>query len=799
VIRVDLEAREVLVSVRDLAEWPPGPPRPGGWITRARAELGNAVHDAYRADREANMPGFRAEITLRGAETIDGFEVSLRGRLDGLVETEAGLLVEEVKSVDSIEDPPQTAHLFQLRLYMLLLSRERPGTTVSGRLIRISLADDARRELEVFFDPRLVADELQRKLRAILREVQERHRRARERRELAGRLVFPHEEVRPQQRELIDAFESALADGRPVIASAPTGVGKTAAAMLPALRHSLAADVPLVFATARTTQQRLAADTFVRMAEQSGIAPRELTAVTLANKREMCPPGHLGCHPDHCPLLAAFYERDRREGAVRAVLDQSLHAGPDRIREAAQAAGLCPYYLSLALCAPADLIVGDCNYVYGPGSTLSHLEERGATVIVDEAHQLFDRMRDHYSPFLYRSRLAALASREPPIEAFGDYARELRTRLDTAPASLLGPQSFRLARRAQRLAVRYAVERRKNGPFAPDDPWLNLAGTILQLRDLSLDGGEEFQRTRERDGEAGVGFVCLDPSRMLAARHRKSRGTIAMSATLTSLDHVRETLGFDDLDPVQISVASPFPARNRCVLAVRSVGTRYRERDRSHARIAGLLAEISAVRPGHYAVYFPSFRYLDEVRQHLPFCGGRVLAQRPGMSRASQAAMLERLRVETDPMLLLAVLGGQFAEGIDLCGDALIGAIVVGPGLPQVGFERSAMRDYFARRTGSGFAHAMLHPGMQRVVQAAGRVHRSPDDRGVIVLLGRRFSQRPYRDLLPRHWYRESPAELVVDDPVPRLREFWGRMATEARSLGGGPGSSATPERIPSS
>ena len=184
------------------------------------------------------------------------------------------------------------------------------------------------------------------------------------------------------------------------------------------------------------------------------------------------------------------------------------------------------------------------------------------------------------------------------------------------------------------------------------------------------------------------------------------------------------------------------------------------------------------MRPGHYAVYFPSFRYLDDVRQHLPFRDGRVLVQRPGMCRASQAAMLERLRVETDPLLLL---GGRFAEGIDLSGEALIGAIVVGPGLPQVCFERAAMRDYFARRTGSGFAHAMLHPGMQRVVQAAGRVHRSPEDRGVIVLLGRRFSQRPYRDLLPRHWYRESPAEIVVDDPVPRLRAFWGEAAPGPR------------------
>jgi Rad3-related DNA helicase len=262
--------------------------------------------------------------------------------------------------------------------------------------------------------------------------------------------------------------------------------------------------------------------------------------------------------------------------------------------------------------------------------------------------------------------------------------------------------------------------------------------------------------------------LCLNPAARLARRHRAMAGTVAMSATLHPLPYYRDVLGFAGLEPLEVECPSPFPASRRRVVVVPTVRTTYRQRHAELDAIAGAVARVSRVRPGHYAAYFPSFSFLDAVHARLPATPGPVLAQRPGMDGQARADLIARLRSDPGPLLVLAVLGGVLAEGIDLPGDALHGAIVVGPGLPQVGFERTEMRRYFEETAGHGFSYAMLYPGLQRVIQAAGRVHRAPSDAGVIVLLGRRFAQRPYRDALPAHWTPEIHA-----DPTPVLDAFW--------------------------
>jgi DNA excision repair protein ERCC-2 len=262
----------------------------------------------------------------------------------------------------------------------------------------------------------------------------------------------------------------------------------------------------------------------------------------------------------------------------------------------------------------------------------------------------------------------------------------------------------------------------------------------------------------------------VNPAPLLREVHERLGGCVMMSATLRPEAHWSHVLGLED--PVGLSVPSPFPPENRRVVIVPSVRTTLRERSRQYARIARLIERVVAVRPGRYVAYFPSFPFLEEVRSRLRV--ERVLAQRPD---ADRCAVLERVQAESE-LLLLAVLGGVFAEGIDMRG--LAGAIVVGPGLPAVSDERAAMAEYFEQLAGDGWERAMVVPGMQRVVQAAGRVHRTPDDRGVIVLLGERFTRQPYADHLPPAWARYGPAELVADDPVRALAEFWGVAATRS-------------------
>ncbi|MHC4972260.1 MAG: helicase C-terminal domain-containing protein [Planctomycetota bacterium] len=739
-LSVDLENREICASVRALAAWPPDPPRPAGWLARARVALGNEVHRRYRLERTRTTPGFLAEVAVSLTHEVDGFRVRLTGRADGVIRNADEVVVEEVKSVG--HPAVQAAHAFQLRLYALCLARA--ADAVRGRLLLVT-ANDETRSVDVDCDPGRTERELEARLRAVIEAARAGAARARARAALAEELRFPYARLRPGQERLVAAIAEGLEAGRPVLALAPTGSGKTVCALLAALRFALSRNAALFFATAKTTQQELVARTFRDVAEG-----RPLRSLTLRAKARMCPPQTLLCHPDHCSHLARFLDASRRTPVLERLGGDAVHTHPDAVFQAGQEAELCPYALALTLARDMDLVIGDYNYVYGPASLET---ERDTVVVLDEAHNLFDRARQYDSPFLDRRRLRDLnAPRD-----FAPYLAALDAFLaEDEPADA---QLDELADEALRLTVRYA----QKAPIRPDDALLDVLQTVCHLRDLTRAGEPELVPYAT---ERGRGIFCVNPARRLAERHQRRLGTVAMSATLTPLGYFRDVLGFGPLDPLEIEHPSPFPENHRCVVVTPTVSTTWRERPRHYGAIARLIARVVAVQPGHYVAYLPSFRFLEAVRAEMTL---PALVQRPGMTVDERQRLLERLQHDPEPLLLLAVTGGSFAEGIDLPGAGLIGAIVVGPGLPQVGLERTAMRNYFEATTRQGFAHAMLYPGMQRVIQSAGRVHRTPDDKGVIVLLDRRFTQKPYAACLPPHWHA-----TVTDDPVPVLEAFWG-------------------------
>ncbi len=250
-------------------------------------------------------------------------------------------------------------------------------------------------------------------------------------------------------------------------------------------------------------------------------------------------------------------------------------------------------------------------------------------------------------------------------------------------------------------------------------------------------------------------------------------GTIAISATLTPLSYYEDVLGFAALNPVMASFASPFPRENLGVWVVPSVSTAFRARGRHREAIARIIEQTYEAKHGRYVAFFPSYQFLTEVHPILKIPAEHVLVQQQGLTGPERKRLLTAFRESSGPVLLLAVMGGVYAEGIDLPGAELIGAVVIGPGFPQVGFERAVMRDYFEREYERGFAYAMVYPGMQRVIQSAGRVIRTPDDAGVIVLADRRFADAELAACLPAHWYRYDPSELVTDDLPKALAAFW--------------------------
>jgi len=520
-----------------------------------------------------------------------------------------------------------------------------------------------------------------------------------------------------------------------------------------------------------------------------------LHGVVTRRKDEMCPPGHLRCHPSLCPLLAGFHER--APPVLDALADEPLLL-PDHLMQVGRDAKLCPYELMHASIERADMVVGDYSHVYDPRR--SRAFEGRRLVVVDEAHNLVDRARAMASVTVPR-RLPAPAG--PPSEAsralgrlHARVAEAIDDALETAaheerPAhegrttTTLDAARWRaLGTEAGMLALRYAITRLRGKDFDPRDPVLDALEAVAFLGELAHDGDPALVGVLagpDAPGGAAIGVLCLDPARRLERLHRRQDGVVMMSATLEPIDYFTDVLGLGRLDPVAIRAASSFPAEHRCVCIVPTVRTTFDERDAHAPAVAALIEQVIAVQPGNYAAFFSSFRYLATVaarldRAALAARGVDLQIQPPGASEAVRDRLLERLGRADRPTLLLAATGGALGEGIDLPRDALIGAIVVGPALPSLDFERRLMQAHYAERgfdPADGFAYAMAYPGMQRVIQAAGRVHRTPEDRGVIVLLGARFCEPPYCDGLPSHWYDYAPDELVTDDPVPRLQRFW--------------------------
>lgn len=801
-VQVDFSAKRIEAGVRDLIA-SASVLRPRGGGSSLRVQLGSDVHARYRTRREAELGEvFTAERAVALTLEVDGFEARITGRMDGLIETDQVVTIEEVKSVMQHADVevPVAARL-QVSTYALALLGEGETRRIALDVVRVSLADGEAVHTGVPFDAEQTRAQLVELLRRAIATARTAERRAAARARWAEGLVFPHGEMREGQAMLVDAIDDAFAERRPLLVQAPTGTGKTAAALFGGIRHAARQGHRVFYATPKTTQHAHVAETFEALRNASPVDAdsdvRPPLAVSLHARSRLCTLGSGRCDRRTCPRLTNYVER--APPVLETLARSHAYVGTEALLEAAQRHTLCAYELASDLAHQADLVVGDFNYVFDPSIALLSRDGPPTVVVVDEAHNLFDRARDYSSARVtirqietaermvssadpmamviaqwladLRNEVGAVASKPPP-EGSGQLEHQGIFELEHFPVSFDA-----LARRARLLLL----QRLSRAPQAWDadsddpDPVTELFRTVIRCSEACETFSDDlvaYAIGPKVRGGAGVGVVCIDPARALTRRHREAEAVVCMSATLAPLDYWGDVLGLDALDAVKLRVPSPFSADQRRVVIVPSVSTTYRDRGASLPQIASTIAEVMALKPGPYMAFFPSFAYLAAVREQLPRLG-QVLAQAPRSSLADRRALLDRFVRGQGPRLLLAVSGGVFGEGIDLPGDALLGAFVVGPCLPPIGFQRAAMARHFEATRQAGYAYAMIYPGLQRVVQAAGRVIRREDDRGIVVLLGRRFVRPEIVESLPEDWYQYDPIELVPEDPVGALAEFW--------------------------
>lgn len=796
-IRYDPTTRTLWLSVSDLVHTTVFPgSAPLTPVLRSRAAMGREAHAAHQAAQHQALPSYRAEVAVRQQYCIDDYTVHLQGRIDGLYEDNGTLIVEEMKSLllpsehfHAVALGHYPAYEQQLMLYVHLLRQQHSGP-VRGHLVLVNLADHAAKTLVVEPDAEAGSALITQQVRRILASYEARAARAARRRSSLAALRFPFHTLRPYQEAMMDQVRLAIRDQSCVLLSAPTGIGKTVAALYPALEQALRDGLRIFFVTAKTTQQTLAVDTLQHIARQ-GV---HCTAVHLRAKEKSCLNEVYYCHENVCEFARDYAGKLERSGVVEGLLDLPV-VGPAVCAEVGQRYRVCPFELSLDAAFEADVIIGDYNYVFDPGSYLRRFFQDRAyddcVLIIDEAHNLYTRGRDYYSPVLRQRRVRQLRSycADQPARLFRDFEAfflaldDLFPRLYAEAHPQVGEQALvappweliaALRGHLEALMADYVIYRRRAGHDPGGDPLQDFYYAWQRLCDVLALGGDEFSYIYQHAPDDAVFKVlCKDASRFLHERLQGFHSVVAMSATLTPFDFYQDVLGFPADRTFTAAFPSPFPAANRKILVVPEIATTYRARERDAPRTAHIIEQVVAQHAGNYAVFFPSFAYLRLVRSWLHYPAHRLIEQTETMSEADRTAVLARLHQQDEPVLLLGVQGGIFAEGVDYPGGMLVGVIIVGPGLPRVDFEQELIRAYYEDKYARGFAYAYLYPGMNRVVQSAGRLIRSETDVGVIVLLDKRFSYSNYAALFPAHWYVRTPRELVTHNYQRALAHFW--------------------------
>ncbi len=793
--RIDPGNQWIELSVGDLVEGPGHRAIGLGGTGLSRLWLGQELHRRVQEACTAAEPGYRAEVEVREVLELDGWTVELSGRADGVVfDGPRVLRVDEIKTLHFAVDlhnlyAEERLELYrqQARLYAFMLSP--PEEPCRVQLVLVDIATGEERREEVPWRPGSVFAWIRTRVHRILGAERRRLESLAAARRAAASLPFPHDELRPVQERIGRAVEDALRSDQKLLINAPTGCGKTAAVLHPAVRVALESGRRVLFLTAKTLQQRIAVSTSRAMQAD------RYTSLQLRAKSQMCAHTEMVCHEEFCPYAREYGVKLARSGIVRELLAGSDHLDPDVISERARAHEICPFEVSLELLAAARLVICDYNYVFDPSIGLGALMGRDALrdtiLVIDEAHNLADRSRGYYSPELgtgLTSRAGAfLEGRTARVfSRLSEITAAVATHIEaTATGPLEETEGAEaLAQFDERAVGELRVEldgamldywmyKRENELWIADDPVMDLFLALTRFHQVLRLGGDEFVHLVRRDpgGELSLRILCRDASRFIGRILREAAGTVAMSATLEPFEFYRNVLGFPEEETATLHVPSPFPQENRLVLALTSVDTTWKRRPQNYDPIASWIARLA--HPEHNVlVLFPSYRFLAHVHDRLPAVAHTVLRQRPGADGRTQREVLEALG-SGRPTLLMAVLGGMFAEGVDYPGRMLSQVLVVSPGLPQFDTERQLLRDWYRERYGQGFAYAYLIPGMTRVIQAAGRLIRSADDRGVIVLLGRRFAQRQYLELLPEDWVGEDPSDLFPENPEEAIRRFF--------------------------
>lgn len=805
-MKYEIDRAAVTLSVTELCAWAllggdldlrPGMTKR---FSAERAAIGAKVHRKLQA--EAGVQ-YDAEVAMTNTTHFHDVTFEVSGRADGILRTDPPT-VDEIKTVSgrSFDLPPSPMHDAQVKCYAYFLCREKGLSSVSTRLTYYRLEDGKTKYLTTTH----TAEDLRRFYLDLLSRIEYRAHILIERETVLRPSVnsarFPYSSVREGQDIMIRECYRDIRAGKRLFLEAPTGTGKTLSALYPAVRALGEGHCDKIFyLTAKASTRREA----YRAAAQLFEAGSHLRTVVLTAREQLCqntmakadPAGiSRHCNPLDCPLAKGFY--DRCGSAVCEGLSKQHGFSRSAILELAERYHICPYEFQLELSVFCDIVICDYNYAFDPLVYLRRYFEPDAVAqnryvfLIDEAHNLADRATAMYSADLNSDDIAALWRQLPEGES------ALREALEKLSVTMHGFRRLcrdTLQKDENGVERGYYLNRKPMEQFhalvaqtrAVLENWLRthggdvyevavytLATTLKHFETVTEYYDERYLTFIELEGESRIlRLICLDPSRILNTCLARAHASVLFSATLTPPDYFADILG-GGKGAIRISLPSPFDPSHFALVAVPTVSTRFEDRAKSYKKIASMIAATASAKAGNYIVYFPSYDYMEKVLECFSkkYPQVETVVQTRGMSAAERDAFLEAFRDDKRLRIGFCVLGGSFSEGIDLPGRQLIGTVIVGTGLPGISNERNILRDYYDSTREQGYDYAYTYPGMNRVLQAAGRVIRREDDRGVIVLIDDRWSSERYKMLFPDHWnhiqYAGNAMELAET-----VSDFW--------------------------
>lgn len=709
--------------------------------------------------------GYETELTLSGAYD----ELTVRGRADGY--DPALNRLEEIKTyrgkLDAMPDNHRALHWAQALVYGHLLCQTRGLAELNVTLVYFDVGSRKETVLEQAYDAAALRAFFDQQCERFLgwAKQESAHRLARDA-ALDG-MTFPHGAFRSGQRELAVRVYRAARDGHALMAQAPTGIGKTLATLFPTLKACGQGHVERVFfLTAKTPGRALALDALDTLHAHAGDMP--LRTLELVARDKACEHPDKACHGQSCPLAHGFYDRLAR--AREAALSKR-RLDRETVRACALAHDVCPYYLAQELARWADVVVGDYNYYYDSSAllhALTRINQWRVAVLVDEAHNLLERGRKMYTASIDQAAFKAAGKATPaalkqPLQRLQREWNALgRAQEDAYQAYTQVPQRFLSA--AQNL-IGAVTDHLADTPLSIDETVLRVFFDAMHFVSLSEQFGEHSvfdirlhgkTNAQSEPGRSRVAStLCVRnvvPAHFLAPRHAAACATVLFSGTLAPERFYRDMLGLPE-GTGSLCVDGPFQPQQLEIHVASHVSTRWRDRERSLSPIVDLMARQYVQRPGNYLGFLSSFDYLQRIAELMRdrYPNVPIWMQAPGMDEAARDAFLARFRMAGSG-IGLAVLGGAFSEGVDLVGEQLIGAFVATLGLPQINDVNEEMRRAMDAKFGSGYDYVYLYPGLQKVVQAAGRVIRTETDVGVLHLIDDRYRRAEVRRLLPTWW-----------------------------------------------